>query len=236
MRRISLLPIAALTALCGLALAGCGTERAADTSARTEVDHVRPGSSASATPRRDAASTPRPDPADDESGDSEFLAFMMLLNTVAEPCLPELPTAVPPEESEAMDEIPSDAPRPDELPLPDEPPPTSEPRDPEEAFQEIELSSVEKCDAEQHVRRITKALAAGSAHPAPEDVDTVLRGLGYLQERIDGPQRARGGVEFTLDLRVMGGSLCLSGTTTGTRTTIEPYGADVEVACTEVRR
>ncbi|KUN24494.1 hypothetical protein AQJ23_20015 [Streptomyces antibioticus] len=100
----------------------------------------------------------------------------------------------------------------------------------------MDLSSVEKCDAEQHVRRITKALAAGSADPAPQDVGAVLRGLGYIDERIDGPQRARGGVEFTLDLRMMGGSLCLSGTTTGTKTTIEPYGADVEVACTEVRR
>ena len=221
------MPLAALTALCGLTLAGCGNEQA-DTRAKADVDHVRAGSSGSPSAR--------PDPADDESGDSEFIAFMMLLNTVAEPCLPELPTAVPPEESEAMEEIPSDAPRPDELPLPDEPPPSSEPRDPEEAFQEIELSSVEKCDAEQHVRRITKALAAGTADPAPGDVDAVLRGLGYIEERIDGPQRARGGVEFTLDLRVMGGSLCLSGTTTGTKTTIEPYGADVEVACTEVRR
>lgn len=220
------MPLAALTALCGLALAGCGNEQA-DTRAKADVDHVRAGSSGSPSAR--------PDPADDESGDSEFIAFMMLLNTVAEPCLPELPTAVPPEESEAMEEIPSDAPRPDELPLPDEPPPSSEPRDPEEAFQEIELSSVEKCDAEQHVRRITKALAAGTADPAPGDVAAVLRGLGYIEERIDGPQRARGGVEFTLDLRVMGGSLCLSGTTTGTKTTIEPYGADVEVACTEVR-
>jgi len=228
MRRISLLPIAALTALCGLALAGCGTERAADTSARTEVDRGRAAATASAKPPAD--------PADDESGDSEFIAFMMLLNTVAEPCLPELPTAVPPEEPEAMDGIPTDAPRPDELPLPDEPPPTSAPRDPEEAFQEIELSSVEKCDADQHVRRITKALAAGSADPAPEDVGAVLRGLGYIDERIDGPQRARDGVDFTLDLRLMGGSLCLSGTTTGTKTTIEPYGADVEVACTQVRR
>ncbi|SNX63065.1 hypothetical protein SAMN06272735_4862 [Streptomyces sp. TLI_55] len=226
MRRISLLPIAALTALCGLALAGCGTERAADASARTEVDQVRPGSS--------AAATPRPDPADDESGDSEFLAFMMLLNTVVEPCAPELPTAMPPEESEAT--IPADISVPDELPLPDEPPPTSAPRDPEEARQEIELSSVEKCEAREHTRRITKALAAGTADPAPGDVAGVLRKLGYLEERIDGPQRARGGVEFTLDLRVMGGSLCLSGTTTGTKTTIEPYGADVEVACTEVRR
>ncbi|MFF5496461.1 hypothetical protein [Streptomyces aquilus] len=224
----SLMPIAALTALCGLALAGCGTERAADASARTEVDQVRTGTSASATLR--------PDPAEDESGDSEFLAFMMLLNTVVEPCAPELPTAVPPEDSEAVEEIPSDAPLPDELPLPDEPPPTSEPRDPEEALQEIELSPVEKCEAREHARRITKALAADGADPAPSDVAAVLRGLGYIEERIDGPQRARGGVEFTLDLRVMGGSLCLSGTTTGTKTTIEPYGADVEVACTQVRR
>ncbi|MFI9827818.1 hypothetical protein ACIHIX_09015 [Streptomyces sp. NPDC051913] len=231
MRRISLMPLAALTVLCGLTLAGCGTERVGDPRAKADVDHVRAGSSASS-----ASPTTRPDPADDESGDSEFLAFMMLLNTVAEPCLPELPTAVPPEESEAMEEIPSDAPLPDELPLPDEPPPTSEPRDPEEAFQEIELSSVEKCDADQHVRRISKALAAGPADPAPGGVAAVLRGLGYLDERIDGPQRARDGVEFTLDLRVMGGSLCLSGTTTGTKTTIEPYGADVEVDCTQVRR
>ncbi|PWI17201.1 hypothetical protein DI272_25845 [Streptomyces sp. Act143] len=220
--------ITALTAVCALALTGCGNERAGSAAARTEVDRVQPGSSATQT------ATPRPDPADDESGDSEFIAFMMLLNTVAEPCVPEPPTAVPPEESEAMAEPPA-SPLP-ELPLPDEPPPSSEPRDPQEARQEIELSPVEKCEARQHVRRITKALAAGSADPAPEDVGAVLGGLGYIQERVDGPQRARGGVEFTLDLRVMGGSLCLSGTTTGTKTTIDSYGADVEADCTEVRR
>ncbi|MFF4834897.1 hypothetical protein [Streptomyces sp. NPDC001315] len=37
---------------------------------------------------------------------------------------------------------------------------------------------------------------------------------------------------FTLDLRVMGGQLCLfGGGASGTRTVVEPYGASVEVGC-----
>ncbi|MGW5277038.1 hypothetical protein ACWEQP_31760 [Streptomyces sp. NPDC004044] len=43
-------------------------------------------------------------------------------------------------------------------------------------------------------------------------------------------------MEFTLDLRVMGGQLCLSANVTGARTVIYPYGAPAEADCPDVRR
>lgn len=122
-----------------------------------------------------------------------------------------------------------------ELSVPDEPPPTDEPRDPEAAKKEVELSSAEKCDARIHARRITKAFR-GTPDPTPRQVREVLRGLGYIDERIHSPQRSGESVEFALDLRVLGGQLCLFGSVTGTRTVIEPYGASVEVGCLDVQR
>jgi hypothetical protein len=35
---------------------------------------------------------------------------------------------------------------------------------------------------------------------------------------------------------VLGGQLCLSGSTNGTKTVVEPYGGNPEVDCLEVRR
>ncbi|MPY52661.1 hypothetical protein FPZ41_30440 [Streptomyces sp. K1PN6] len=99
----------------------------------------------------------------------------------------------------------------------------------------MELSPVEKCDARIHTRRITKALK-DTADPTPGQVGDVLRGLGYIDERVHGPQRSGERVEFTLDLRVMGGQLCLSGGVTDARTVVEPYGASEEVSCLDVRR
>lgn len=64
----------------------------------------------------------------------------------------------------------------------------------------------------------------------------VLRGLGYIDLRIHGPQRSGESVEFTLDLRLLGGELCLSGKVTGTRTVTDPYGGSPEVACPDVQR
>ncbi|OKK06979.1 hypothetical protein AMK26_10865 [Streptomyces sp. CB03234] len=97
------------------------------------------------------------------------------------------------------------------------------------------MSAVETCAASHHARRITKALD-GTSDPTPSHVEDALRGLGYLDERIHGVRRSGEKVTFVLDLRVMGGQLCLSGSTTGTRTAIEPYGASVEVDCADVRR
>ncbi|ORT61474.1 hypothetical protein BKD26_04800 [Streptomyces sp. CB03238] len=113
--------------------------------------------------------------------------------------------------------------------------PSEKPRPTEAATEEVELSPVETCAASHHARRITKAID-GTPDPTPSHVKEALRGLGYIDERIHGVQRSGEKVTFVLDLRVMGGQLCLSGRTNGTRTAIEPYGASVEVDCTEVRR
>ncbi|KKD02575.1 hypothetical protein TN53_39740 [Streptomyces sp. WM6386] len=97
------------------------------------------------------------------------------------------------------------------------------------------MSSVEKCEAPLHVDRITEALKK-TPDPTAAQVAETLHDLGYIAERVDMPRRAADHVEFTLDLRVMDGQLCLSGSTTGTRTTIEAYGGSPEVECQDVRR
>ncbi|GGY89637.1 hypothetical protein GCM10010300_37280 [Streptomyces olivaceoviridis] len=100
---------------------------------------------------------------------------------------------------------------------------------------EVALSGVEKCAARARTRRITDALGK-TPDPTPDQVEEALRGLGHLDERVDGPRRSAGGVGFTLDLRIMGGHLCLDGTVTGARTAVLPYGASSRVTCREVRR
>ncbi|POX59653.1 hypothetical protein C3492_31770 [Streptomyces sp. Ru62] len=100
---------------------------------------------------------------------------------------------------------------------------------------EVAPSGVEKCAARAHARRITDALEK-TPGPTPDQVQEALRGLGYLDERTDGPRRSAGGVGFTLDLRIMGAHLCLDGTVTGTETAVVPYGASPRVSCREVRR
>lgn len=225
---------AALAALCALALTACGTERAGgnrDPKAGQD-DRVEAGSPAASRP----AETRRGSEEDeDEYGSPEFFAYMELLTSLAKPCLPDIP--LPPLETDPDAEEPQTTP----LPLPSLPekPPSEETRDPGAARQEVALSSVEKCDARIHARRITKALE-DTTDPTPRQVGEVLRGLGYIEERIHGPRRSGESVEFTLDLRLLGGQLCLSGrvtgTDTGTRTVFDPYGASPEVSCLEVRR
>ncbi|NNN38385.1 hypothetical protein HLK59_50530 [Streptomyces sp. S3(2020)] len=97
------------------------------------------------------------------------------------------------------------------------------------------MSSAEKCEAPLHVDRITKALKK-NPDPTAAQVAKALHGLGYIEERVHTPRGTAGPVEFTLDLRVMDGQLCLSGSTTGTRTIIEAYGGSPEVECQDVRR
>ncbi|MFD3310635.1 hypothetical protein [Streptomyces sp. NPDC058694] len=221
-------------ALCALALTltACGSERAAGKDARAGTeDRVEADGTAT------APSTVSPtDSSDPESSDPDFLPFMELLVSIAERCLKFEPTEEPPmEPPEEPDPAESPlTPLPEPLP-PDETPPPAEPGDPEEARKEVELSPVEKCDARLHSRRITKALK-GTHDPTPGQVKDVLRGLGYIDLRIHGPQRSGESVEFTLDLRLLGGLLCLSGNVTGTKTVTDPYGGSPEVACTDVQR
>ncbi|MEU0641343.1 hypothetical protein [Streptomyces umbrinus] len=221
-------------ALCALALAltACGSERAADKDQKAGGDdRVEAGSTAT------APATPSPiDSSDPESSDPDFLAFMELLVSISEPCLKYEPTEEPPMEppEEPDPTEPPLTPLPEPLP-PDATPPPVEPIDPDDARKEEELSPVEKCDARVHSRRIAKALK-GTPDPTPRQVKDVLRGLGYVDLRIHGPQRSGESVEFTLDLRLLGGQLCLSGKVTGTRTVTDPYGGSPEVACPDVRR
>ncbi|MEV7886491.1 hypothetical protein ACWD3I_00825 [Streptomyces sp. NPDC002817] len=232
--------LSALSALCVLGLAACGTERAEDKGASARAEGRVAASPASpATP----AATPASAPSSEETEGADFLPFMELLLDIAEPCLPsDLPTAPPPEELAEQEKVearelgatvPPEEPLP--VPVPDDAVPTSEPRDPEDARKETELSSVEKCEAPLHVDRITKALEK-TPDPTATQVTKALHDLGYIAERVHTPPRAAGHVEFTLDLRVMDGRLCLSGSTTGTRTTIEAYGGSPEVECQDVRR
>ncbi|MEU9955349.1 hypothetical protein [Streptomyces sp. NPDC050982] len=221
-------------ALCALALTltACGSERAGGNGPKTGTDdRVEAGGTATAP-----ATVFPTDSSDPESSDPGFLAFMTLLVSITEPCLRFEPTEEPPMETpeEPDPTEPPLTPLPEPLPLDTTPPPV-EPRDPDDARKEAELSPVEKCDARVHSRRIVKALK-GTPDPTPEQVKDVLRGLGYIDLRIHGPQRSGESVEFTLDLRLLGGELCLSGKVTGTRTVTDPYGGSPEVACTDVRR
>ncbi|MGW2034129.1 hypothetical protein [Streptomyces sp. NPDC001761] len=207
-------------ALCAVLLAACGSER---DGGRREGQDDAGGRSVTAR-----TSTEGPG----------FVGFMELLVSVAEPCVPRSPATVAPEPSEPSE--PSEPGRPGTAPvplpaLPSTPPVPDATGDPVDPRAEVALSDVEKCAARAHTRRITDALGK-TPGAAPARVGEALRGLGYLPERIDGPRRSVGGARFTLDLRIMGGHLCLDGTVTGTTTTVVPYGASPQVACREVRR
>ncbi|QFQ96867.1 hypothetical protein F9278_12290 [Streptomyces phaeolivaceus] len=101
----------------------------------------------------------------------------------------------------------------------------------------MELTSLEKCEARVHTGRVTKAFEGASA-PTPGAVGDTLRGLGYIDDRVQGLRRSGEGVRFTLDLRLMDGQLCLDGEVTPTGTTVDPYGArgTDDVECADVRR
>ena len=221
-------------ALCALALTltACGSERAAGHEPKAGTDDRVEAGSTTTAPATDFPT----DSSDPESSEPGFLAFTELLLSITEPCLKyeptEEPSTEPPEEPDPTE--PPLTPLPEPLPL-DATPPPAEPIDPDDARKEVELSPVEKCDARIHSRRIAKALQ-GTPDPTPAQVKDVLRGLGYVDLRIHGPQRSGKSVEFTLDLRLLGGLLCLSGSVTGTRTVTDPYGGSPEVGCTDVQR
>jgi hypothetical protein len=215
-----------LGTLCALALTACGTERAGDGDAKGESAGRAVAVSATPLPVGSAG------PSDTEG--SDFLPFMEHQLALAEPCMKDLPTAAP--------EVSEDGPEPSQFTgsppalLPeDEPTPTSEPRDPSAATQETELGSPEKCEARIHSRRITRALA-DTPTASPQQVRQTLHDLGYIDERIDGPQLSGDRVKFTLDLRLLGGELCLDGTTGSDGTVVESYGGSQEVECRDVRR
>ncbi|MFE0651255.1 hypothetical protein ACFVZH_21970 [Streptomyces sp. NPDC059534] len=237
----------ALAALCTLALTACGTE---GTGSRTPAG-AGAGATRVADPTPPAAPTPTPtaplpDPADDPrltpAQQAAELRLMELALDVAGPCAggpPPVPTAEPDAPSARPGApLPPPVSGPSDIPVPveDPEPPTETPWSFERARQEVELSDVDKCVAPRHGDRIAKALDGGT--PAnPADVDKALRGLGYdVDYRLHGPRKTNGTVEFTLDLRFMGGELCLTGRFDGTDTAFDPYGASPEVRCTDVKR
>ncbi|MFJ8662159.1 hypothetical protein [Streptomyces sp. NPDC093795] len=236
---------AVAAALCALALTSCGTETAgggtpAGAGARTGAARIEaPAPVATPTPTPTA---PVGDPADDprltpEQQAAEFRLLELAVD-LAEPCVggpPPLPPEVPTTEPEGPPPAYGEK-SPSGPPLADEEAPSAKPWDFERARQETELSDVDRCVAPLHGKRIAKALD-GKADPAPASVEKVLHSLGYdVDHRLHGPQAVNGKVEFTLDLRFMGGELCLTGRYDGTRTSFDPYGASPEVRCTDVKR
>jgi hypothetical protein len=209
---------AAAATLCALALAltACGTGRADGTD--TEATRAARLDAGSVTPSPSKAGTGTEDPA--------FLRFMNLLVSVEEPCTKSLPAPTSPEEPDAT---PPTTP-PTDLSLPVGPSPTSEPRDPADAKKGLELEASEKCAATLHAHRITRALR-GTSSTTPPQVKRVLNHLGYIDGQMRGPRLAGSAVQFTLDLRVMDGLLCLSGSTDGRKTTIRPYAVSPELNC-----
>ncbi|MGA5197575.1 hypothetical protein [Streptomyces exfoliatus] len=238
---------AVAAALCALALTSCGTEAAgggtsAGAGARNGAARIAapaPVATPTATPTPTA---PVGDPADDPrltpAQQAAELRLLELAVDLAEPCAggpPPLPPEVPDGPPPAYGEKPP-AGGPSGPPLAEEEPPSEEPWDFERARQETELGDIETCVAPRHGKRIAKALD-GKADPALASVEKVLHGLGYdVDYRLHGPQEVNGKVEFTLDLRFMGGQLCLTGRYDGTRTSFDPYGASPEVRCTDVKR
>ncbi|MER5311841.1 hypothetical protein ABT034_29070 [Streptomyces sp. NPDC002773] len=253
---------AVAAALCALALTACGTETAGG--GAPAGAGARSGAAQVAAPPPAATPTPTPtptapvgDPADDprltpEQQAAEFRLLELAVD-LAEPCAgdpPPLPVEIPTTEPDGPPPLPAEVPTtepegpppakgeksPSGPPLAEEEPPSAKPWDFERARQETELSAVDTCVAPLHGKRIAKALD-GKADPSPASVEKVLHSLGYdIDYRLHGPQEVNGKVEFTLDLRFMGGELCLTGRYDGTRTSFDPYGASMEVRCPDVKR
>lgn len=205
--------ILALTSLAALALTACGTERAHTEGAqRGPADGIRADA---------AAAQPRQDP---------LMDFLNMQSTVLRTCLPDAPSSkVPAEEALPEDEhiaektrLPArERPRSVPVPLPrdEEPPPGADPTTPPH----VELGPVEECEGHVHGERITKAFST-LPNPTVARIRKTLNALGYPDARIHGLERTGTTVRFFIDLRFMGGHLCLDGSVTGTRTVVEAFG------------
>ncbi|MFD5032500.1 hypothetical protein ACFVWX_19455 [Streptomyces sp. NPDC058220] len=202
----------AVTALAALALAACGTEKT-----RANGSQNKPADSVGAQP---AAVPPSPD---------KETAFLEMLVSVAQPRVPDQPLEEePPASSDPTSPGPSAPPmaRPTgPLPIDKTPPgPTAPVPDTTEGpIAEVPLNALEKCEGRRHVERITQVLS-GMADATPAQVRKVLNDLGYINERIHGLKRSGAATRFFVDLRFMGGSLCLNGSVTGSKTVIEAFG------------
>ncbi|MFG2878144.1 hypothetical protein ACGFYU_24580 [Streptomyces sp. NPDC048337] len=176
--------------------------------------------------------TPKPGSALSE--DEKELAFMQMLLEVDRPCDPGGAPADPVPDPTTPAEGPDTGKTPPPAPLPSlEPPPvpTGDPNP--NATAETVLGESEKCTARLHADRITQLLKGKTD---PEQLRKALNGAGYPSSRIHELARSGDSTRFVLDLRVMGGQLCMSGAVTGSKTVIEAYGGDVTVACASVKR
>ncbi|MFE5210284.1 hypothetical protein [Streptomyces sp. NPDC056600] len=179
----------AVTALASLVLSACGSQAGTAEARRSAGE--RSQSAAVAAAGRSASAPPA--------------AFTGMLDEVARGC---------PASREGS--VTDDAPEPKETvtPLPEgfvEPQVDS-------AQSGLELSPYEWCAGHRHVQRVTQSVAAIEKR-TPEGVRAALNDLGYVDERILGPERTGGKIHFLLDLRVDGGELCLWGEVGGG----EPY-------------
>ncbi|MEU6592517.1 hypothetical protein ABZ923_25370 [Streptomyces sp. NPDC046881] len=145
---------------------------------------------------------------------------MDMLNSVGRPCAPD----APPPEPVAADGRPPTAPV-EPLPVDGTAPGGTGPApDPSAPSREPGLSAVERCEGRLHAERITEALRR-LADPAPDRVRAVLHELGYLDERVHGLRRTGATTRFLLDLRVLGGALCLDGSVTRTGAVVTAFAA-----------
>ncbi|MGW3105837.1 hypothetical protein [Streptomyces sp. NPDC001100] len=187
-----------------MTLTACGTggTSAGDTR-KTSADAVDAGSK---------SGSPSPD---------QRVAFMDMLNTVGQPCTPDAPSE---EEPTAAGEKPPTAPV-EPLPVGGSAPGSTEPTPRASGTpQEVTLSAVEKCEGRLHSKRITKALSRPTA-PTADEIRTILNDLGYINERIHNLRTSGATTHFYVDLRVLGGSLCLDGSVTGTTTMVTAFAA-----------
>ncbi|WP_405950608.1 hypothetical protein OG588_34150 [Streptomyces prunicolor] len=187
-----------------MTLTACGTEETpGDDARKTSADTVDAGSS---------GGLPIPD---------QRVVFMDMLNTVGQPCAPDAP---PEEEPTPAGEKPPTAPV-EPLPVDGSAPGSTEPTShTSESPQEATLSAVEKCEGRLHSKRITKALSRPTA-PTPGEIRTTLNDLGYINERIHNLRKSGATTRFYVDLRVLGGSLCLDGSVTSTTTVVTAFAA-----------
>jgi len=198
-----------------LGLAACGTETT-DGAGRSGADTVAAS----------AAETPS-----DPSGE---MAFMKMLVAVGDPCLPDVP--VEPLETEEMG-TPAETPM-EGMPVGGVPPamPSSAPgATVSREGQEMELSAAEECESRLHIERVGKELDA-LTDIAPDRVRAVLNRLDYTDDRISRLGGTEGATSFLLDLRFMGGQLCLSADVTPGKTVMEAYGMSAEDTVTCARR
>ncbi|MGW8887586.1 hypothetical protein [Streptomyces sp. NPDC055749] len=198
----------AVTALAVLTLASCGTEKA--------------GAGGSQANRADAVGA-RPAAVSPSSGPQ--VAFVEMLNTVAQPCAgkeaivddgpPTRPTHTLPVGETAPD---GTRPGPDPSPQPG-----------------LELNAHDWCAGHLHIERVAQALW-NVADPTPAQVRKILNDLGYLDERIHDLKQSGATTRFFLDLRVKGSRLALEGSAAGTQTGIELFVAPETGPFTPVKR